>query len=143
MNHQEYLRAEFVEFIPKQLEPGIIYISRRFSTASHLCCSGCGLKVVTPINPAKWSLTESEGKVSLYPSIGNWSFPCKSHYWIIEGQIHWAGKLPPEKIQAIQNWDMQDARTNAQIQNRSKLYPRWISNMWAKVVKLIRRLFLL
>ena len=45
------LRHEFVEFIPDELEHGIIYISIRFATASHLCCCGCGNKVVTPIRP--------------------------------------------------------------------------------------------
>ena len=43
------LKHEFVEFIPDELEQGTIYISIRFATASHLCCCGCGNKVVTPI----------------------------------------------------------------------------------------------
>lgn len=31
--------------------------------------------MVTPLNPAKWGLTEVNGTVSLNPSVGNWSFP--------------------------------------------------------------------
>jgi hypothetical protein len=59
------IQPEFVEFIPERLNPGILYVSRRFSTATHLCCCGCGSEVVTPLNPAKWRLTERGGKVSL------------------------------------------------------------------------------
>jgi hypothetical protein len=28
--------------------------------------------------------------VSLDPSIGNWSFPCRSHYWLVRGGVNWA-----------------------------------------------------
>lgn len=140
MKRQEQIKAEFVEFIPQHLEPGVIYISRRFSTASHLCCCGCGLRVVTPLNPAKWRLTEADGKVSLYPSIGNLSFPCKSHYWISEGQIEWAGQILPEKVHIIQNRDRQDAEMLAKKQNRKKIYPHWIVIAWEKVNNVIRKL---
>lgn len=68
------LRPEFVEFIPAKGEPGVIYVSERFRTAMHLCCCGCGLEVITPLNPAKWSLSKQGCQVSLSPSIGNWSF---------------------------------------------------------------------
>ena len=36
--------------------------------------------------------------VSVYPSIGNWSFPCKSHYWINCGQISWAEQWSEAQI---------------------------------------------
>src|SRR5688572_10061223 len=98
MNRQTHLQVEFVEFIPERLEPGKLYISRRYATALHLCCCGCGLEVATPLKPGKWHLTETDGAVSLYPSIGNWSFPCRSHYWIFQGQVHWASEWPRERI---------------------------------------------
>ncbi len=82
MTGASHLKPEFVEFILDRLEPGVLYISRRYATASHLCCCGCEREVVTPLNPAKWRITERAAKVSLTPSIGNWSFPCRSHYWI-------------------------------------------------------------
>jgi hypothetical protein len=28
--------------------------------------------------------------ISLFPSIGNWSYPCGSHYWIERNRIRWA-----------------------------------------------------
>jgi hypothetical protein len=37
--------------------------------------------------------------ISLDPSIGNWSFPCKSHYWIRSGRVRWAGMWTHEQIE--------------------------------------------
>jgi hypothetical protein len=84
------LKHEFVEFIPDRLEQGTIYVSIRFATASHLCCCGCGNKVVTPIRPTDWKLIFDGKTVSLDPSIGNWSFTCQSHYWIKCNRVRWA-----------------------------------------------------
>lgn len=112
MTGASHLRPEFVEFIPDGLEPGVLYISRRYATASHLCCCGCEREVVTPLNPAKWRLTEGAGKVSLAPSIGNWSFPCRSHYWIDANRVQWAKAMAPEIIQAVQARDRRDAELN-------------------------------
>lgn len=103
------LSPEFVEFIPNQLEEGVLYISRRYSTASHLCCCGCGREVVTPLNPAKWRIVKKAGKVSLTPSVGNWSFPCRSHYWIDGNRIQWAPAMVPEIIATVRAHDRRDA----------------------------------
>ena len=104
------ITPEFVEFIPEKLEPGMLYISRRYATASHLCCCGCGSEVVTPLNPAKWRLSErGGGRVSLDPSIGNWSFPCKSHYFIEGNGVTWAGSMSRKQIAAVRARDREDA----------------------------------
>ncbi|WP_415750318.1 DUF6527 family protein [Burkholderia sp. BCC1985] len=107
------VRHEYVEYIPDQLTPGVLYISVRFRTASHLCCCGCGLKVVTPLNPAKWSLTDHGAGVSLSPSVGNWGYPCRSHYRIIRNQIHWGGQLNHRQIAAVQQRDRMDVERHA------------------------------
>ncbi|WP_246672960.1 DUF6527 family protein [Mesorhizobium sp. B2-3-11] len=109
MTSVDRLEPRFVEYIPEDVEPGVLYISRRFSTATHLCCCGCGREVVTPFNPAKWSIAEHDGKVSLSPSIGNWGFPCRSHYIVSGNRILWAGSMSPEAIAAVQRRDVQDA----------------------------------
>lgn len=109
MTRQAGLRHSYVEYIPEKLESGILYISRKYRTASHLCCCGCGLKVVTPLNPAKWQLTDHGQTVSLYPSIGNWGFPCRSHYWVDHGQIKWARAMTAQQISNVQKRDQRDA----------------------------------
>jgi hypothetical protein len=94
------LKHEFVEFIPEDLDEGTVYVSIRFATASHKCCCGCGNKVVTPIRPTDWKLIFDGKTISLDPSIGNWSFPCRSHYWIRNNQTRWAGQWSPAEIDA-------------------------------------------
>lgn len=86
---RDHLAHRYVEFIPKELEEGVLYISERFRTASHLCLCGCGHKVVTPLNPAKWHLTDHGVTISLSPSIGLGTLPCHSHYWIRESRVDW------------------------------------------------------
>jgi hypothetical protein len=82
------IAPEFVVSFPPTLEPGVLYVSTRFSSAAHLCACGCCREVVTPISPAQWILT-FDGSVSLRPSIGNWAFPCESHYVIDQGEVRW------------------------------------------------------
>jgi hypothetical protein len=94
------LKHEFVEFIPEELDEKTIYVSIRFATATHLCCCGCGNKVVTPLRPTDWSLVFDGKTVSLHPSVGNWSFPCQSHYWIRNNRASWAAQWTKGEIAA-------------------------------------------
>ena len=100
MKRQSALEQEFVEFMPPKLAAGKLYISMEYATASHLCCCGCGERVVTPFSPTDWSMTFNGRTVSLSPSIGNWSFRCRSHYWIKGGRVEWAGNMSDEAIEA-------------------------------------------
>lgn len=86
------VQHRFVEFIPDELEDGILYISIKYCTAIHKCVCGCGNEVVTPISPTDWRLTFDGKTISLNPSIGNWNFDCKSHYWITNNKIRFAEK---------------------------------------------------
>jgi hypothetical protein len=83
------IEHRYVEAIPKVLDPGMLYISERYRTASHLCACGCGTRVATPLNPAKWRLVDHGVTVSLSPSIGLGTLPCKSHYWIRRSRVDW------------------------------------------------------
>ena len=91
---------EFVQYIPSELEEGKIYVTVEFATAVHKCCCGCGNKVVTPLSPMDWELSFNGESISLEPSIGNWSFPCQSHYWIKRNQVRWAQSWSQSKIDA-------------------------------------------
>lgn len=92
------LQHSFVEFIPREIEEGILYISIEYCTTAHLCVCGCGNKVVTPLAPTSWRLTFDGKSVSLYPSIGNWNFDCQSHYWISNNEIEYAEKWTRKRI---------------------------------------------
>lgn len=94
-------RPDLVESTPKPLEPGVLYISERFKTAIHLCACGCGEKVVTPLNPAAWSVRMTGGQATLQPSIGNWSMACKSHYFIRNNRVVWARPISPQAVKKV------------------------------------------
>lgn len=98
---------EFVELMPAVLNVRTLYISIPYATAIHLCACGCGIKVVTPISPPEWHLTWDGDTVSLYPSVGNWQFPCQSHYWIRRNRIVWAGDMTKQEIAAARRQDSQ------------------------------------
>lgn len=87
-----------VQYMPANLEPGILYVAREFKAAAHLCACGCGSIVRTPLN--RWTLVETEHGPSLDPSIGNWQEPCQSHYWIEHGEVRWAPKWSSSQIEA-------------------------------------------
>ena len=99
------IQAEYVEFIPKELENGILYVSRKYRTASHLCCCGCGTKIVTPLRNTEYVLIEGGQFVSLYPSIGNWNHPCQSHYWISDNHVVWSRQMSKEEIMMGRTYD--------------------------------------
>jgi hypothetical protein len=92
------LAPQFVEVIPESLEFGVLYVSMTYATAIHQCACGCGREVVTPFSPTDWKLYFDGESVTLKPSIGNWSFPCRSHYWIRGGKVKWAGEMSHQDI---------------------------------------------
>lgn len=94
------IRHEFVDSVPRQRAEGVLYISIPFSTSVHSCFCGCGLKVVTPIRPTEWHLTFDGDAVTLWPSVGNWDYPCRSHYWIRGDRVLWAGPMTRAEIEA-------------------------------------------
>jgi hypothetical protein len=67
--------------------------------------------VVTPLAPDEWELSYNGASVSLSPSVGNWSFPCQSHYWITRDKVQWAPHWSQERIEAArkgQQWNWED-----------------------------------
>ncbi|WP_433432287.1 DUF6527 family protein [Nonomuraea sp. CA-141351] len=93
-----HLSHDFVDHIPERLETGRLYVSIRHATAVHLCACGCGNEVVTPLSPTDWRLTYDGESISLYPSVGNWSFACQSHYWIDKSAVRPAPRWSKERI---------------------------------------------
>ncbi len=89
-----------VQYMPRELAAGILYVSEEFGTAAHLCACGCGSKIRTPLGPTEWSVVETRNGPTLDPSVGNWQQACQSHYWINSGEIVWAGKWTAEEIAA-------------------------------------------
>lgn len=136
------LHPQHVEHLPEQLEDGVLYICESFEMAAHRCCCGCGEDVITPLNRAKWSLRERNGRVSLEPSIGNWKFDCQSHYWITNNKVLPAGQMSKATIRRVIDKDRCDAQLLAR--ERSGLtelsQPNRIS-LISRVCQWVARLF--
>ncbi|MDH5367343.1 MAG: DUF6527 family protein [Cyclobacteriaceae bacterium] len=129
------LKHRFVENVPDQLEEGVLYISIPFETVIHKCCCGCGNEVVTPLSPAAWSLIFDGETVSLKPSIGNWNFACKSHYWIKKNRVQWAGGISNKQIEKVQKRDLIDNRmhyANNETNGNNVKWLVWLKNLFQK-----------
>jgi len=125
------IRPQYVESFPEVLEDGVLYISRRFSTACHRCCCGCGTEIVTPLRPTEYTLTERGGQVTLHPSVGNWNYPCQSHYVIRDNQIRWARAMTRVEINRGRARD--DAEKAQYLGQES-----WWSKLWSWIKRLFR-----
>lgn len=89
-------KLEFVHYMPKELNQGVLYVSMEYSLVMHLCACGCGEKVATPLSPEDWKLYYDGEAISLSPSIGNWDFSCMSHYWIRRNKTIFIEKINNE-----------------------------------------------
>jgi hypothetical protein len=124
------LPHRFVEFVPESLEDGILYVSLTYATASHRCCCGCGREVVTPLSPTDWKMIFDGENVSLHPSIGNWEFPCRSHYWIREGRVQWVmASSDPQIGAATADQDAEKAHFHGE-QKESNSGPHTVRTKW-------------
>lgn len=104
----DVVRPEFVEFIPEQLDEGVLYVSKRFRVCSHRCCCGCGEEVVTPLSSSEWTLTTEGDLVSLWPSVGNWDYPCRSHYLIRRNRVIESFPMSERQIARVHQRDLED-----------------------------------
>lgn len=95
-----HFRPQFVESVPEALDAGVLYVSMSLASVIHLCACGCGQEVITPLSPTDWKLCFDGENVTLDPSIGNWSFRCRSHYWIRGGTVRWSGSWSDGQIAA-------------------------------------------
>lgn len=93
------LRTVFTDEIPEVLEDGILYVSEECRVALHNCACGCGEEVSTPLVLTEYRLSMEGGEASVWPSIGNHDFACKSHYVIRRGRVLWAREMTRAAIE--------------------------------------------
>ena len=105
------LTHKFVKSIPEDLEDNVLYVSVEYATVIHKCCCGCGNEIVTPLSPTDWKMMFDGKTVTLSPSIGNWSLPCQSHYWITNNEVEWAPKWSKEKIKRARKEEVREKRS--------------------------------
>ena len=145
MKRPMVLAHEFVKAIPDELEERTLYVSMDYATVVHKCCCGCGREVVTPLSPTDWKLIYDGELISLIPSIGNWSFECRSHYWIARSTVRRARQWSEEKVEAGRARDRRAkekqytgvgtasrrARSSASDESGTGFWS-WVSNVWSQ-----------
>ena len=145
MKRPVVLAHQFVKAIPNELEERTLYVSMDYATVAHKCCCGCGREVVTPLSRTDWKLIYDGESISLSPSIGNWSFECRSHYWIEGCSVRWADLLSREQISFGRTLDRDTkaqlyhnagrASRNPEVPGRCRLRGRfwsWLSSLWSR-----------
>lgn len=114
---------KLVVSIPEKLQAHIVYVTKDKDVAAHLCACGCGREVVTPLSPTDWSIKIHRGGVTLHPSIGNWAFPCRSHYFIHDGAVVWAGDMSNQAVALGRQRDRARKRSYYEQQGKTKQSP--------------------
>lgn len=107
----DQLEVQECVHIDKDMKEGILYLSRRFELAIHLCACGCKEETVTPLlgigekeTKEGWNYSEGPNGPTLWPSIGNQKFKCKSHYYVTDGKIELCSDhVGIEKVNAAAN----------------------------------------
>ena len=135
------MKHKFVEFIPKQKEEGILYISLEYGTVVHKCACGCGLDVITPITPHDWKIIYDGETISLHPSIGNWAYKCRSHYWIKNNNVIWANNFSEEEIKATRKADKDLKNKDFKEKQKTEIFKQEKENLLSKIIKKVRGLF--
>lgn len=125
------LELSRVETIPATLESGLLYVSEVYGTAAHLCACGCGSKVRTPLGPTEWSVRENPRGATLWPSVGNWQKPCRSHYVIESGDVIWCEGLSEVAVLAGRQ---------AEIERRAAYYDEVARRRWPWFLRWLPRL---
>ena len=92
------IKLQRVQYMPKDLQPEVLYVSEQFGAAAHLCACGCGSKVRTPLGPTEWSVEETDDGPTLRPSVGSWQQACQSHYLITCGEVRWSAHWTAKQI---------------------------------------------
>lgn len=117
MMRNQTLEHRFVRNVPRELDPGVLYISMDYATAVHACCCGCGDRVVTPFTPTDWRMTFDGESISLHPSVGNWNQKCRSHYVIQRNRVLEAGPWSSAQVEAERRRDKMTKAAHYREQN--------------------------
>jgi hypothetical protein len=77
-----------VERIPDPMIEGVVYHTHKFKLAALLCACGCRHRVMLLV-PDSHQVTSQSGLATIRPSIAVCDGPCKSHYFVTDGQVEW------------------------------------------------------
>ena len=120
----------WVEDMPEAMEGGKIYISTKHRLTEHLCACGCGAEVSLPLGRSDWKIEYDGETVSIWPSVGNWRLPCKSHYIIQENKTRWRRRWSEKEILAGRTGDRKEKQQDIEKRQRKQ---KW----WKRILSII------
>ena len=84
----ENFTIQKIDLVPalSSMFPGILYYDKQSGLSFHKCACGCGDIIILEHN-YKWNIDENT--ITISPSIGRMTAPCKSHYFIRNGKVVW------------------------------------------------------
>ncbi|MFZ3591584.1 DUF6527 family protein [Bacillus sp. DJP31] len=124
------MRHKFVEYIPGEIEENTLYISIEYDVAKHKCACGCRADIVTTLSPVRFQLTYDGETVSLHPSIGNWNHSCKSHYFIKNDEVVWAGPITKNQIESVIKNDQEALKKHVKNNSKSNTFVAWLKKIF-------------
>ena len=134
------IKPVFVETIPADaghLEAGKLYISMKYNTLIHRCPCGCGGLSEIGLHPATRQMTYDGETVSIRPSIGVRTLPCRSHYWISKNRVVWADSLDDESDVPLDRYREDLTRTFVRRQEVDA--KSWLPRLIRKVLSYFRK----
>lgn len=136
MNRIRRFEHRFCEFIPESLEQGVVYLAPQHHACLHLCACGCGEEVSTPLSATEFAYSIENKGVTLFPSIGNHDFPCRSHYFITNGAVRWSYKMDPEEIDYGRRLD-RDLKASYYGSSKPSKLRHWLTRFANSIMKLL------
>jgi hypothetical protein len=76
-------------------------------------------------------LSDGPSGLSLDPSIGNWQRPCRSHYWILDGEVVWSEPWTEEQVRVGRA--REEARREAFFASRTGRLRR----IWPRIARMV------
>lgn len=105
--NKQKMKLSAVEFIPENLEPGILYYSEIYKTAAHICPCGCGKEYSVPISEDGWNISNID-LLTIQPSFHH-RINCMAHYIISDGYANIVN-IPKHKDRWNERYGFQSAQ---------------------------------
>ncbi len=122
----------WVEDMPETIEAGKVYISTKHRLTEHLCACGCGTEVSLPLGRSEWKIEYDGETVSIWPSVGNWQLPCRSHYIIQKNKTRWCRRWSQEEILAGRSRYRKEKQQYIEEKQKER---KW----WKRILRIIYR----
>lgn len=123
-------RFEKVERLPVALADSVVYVSEEFELAALKCACGCGHQVNLLLGDGH-KVKDVGGLADVWPSIGVWDAPCRSHFWIEKGRVLWADQWSDVEIHSAMEHQLSRHQKATKVSKRwYERFVDWLANLF-------------